>query len=166
MKHILLLVLMFMVFITPCTFAADGKVYENQEYKFHVTLPDDWQLSEHKVAMVEAHAPGKFPSVMFFCDPVSKHKTNVDGQESEVSWYITSMKKSHPDIVLMEKNNVIISNNNAIRVVLSNNNVSSTTYFVYTNNYVFCIIATGLVSTLDKDQSTYNQIISTVKILD
>ena len=166
MKRIFLFFLMFMLFITPCTFAADENVYENQEYKFHVAFPDDWLLGNQKGAMVEAHAPEKFPSVIVIVDPISKHKTTIDGQESEVSYYITSMKKGRPDIVLIEKSSVKISNYNAIRIVLTGNTVSSTTYFVYTNNYAFGIIATSLVTTFDKDQKAFNQILSTIKILD
>ncbi|EIW20733.1 hypothetical protein SAMN04515679_1783 [Pelosinus fermentans] len=44
-----ILVLTFILFITPCTFAADMTIYEDNDYHFKFSYPSDWKVHQYKI---------------------------------------------------------------------------------------------------------------------
>lgn len=165
MKRILLLILMLIFFITPGTLAASGNVYENQQYKFRMTFPDDWQINTQKASTVEAHSQKALPVLAVICDSKSTHKAS-DTQEDEISLFIQHIQKDYPTMELVDKRHFIISNHAAVRIRLKNDEKYFTAYFILNNDYYFLISAIGYSDYMDVDQVTFNDIISTLEFIE
>ena len=167
MKRIILLVLMLILFITPNTFTADGIVYENQQYKFRITVPDGWQITEGKKAIVEINAPDDFPSMAFFADSTAGYKITSDDIPQEIEDKIsTRLVKDMTPMVLADQRHIKISNHDALQILLIDDKTYYLTYFFFNEDRFFTIAAFGSISLLNKDHKNFKQIISTFTFMD
>lgn len=162
---------MLVLFITPSTFAANGNVYENQQYKFRMTFPDSWQISEPKGAIVGARSPERFPTLAIFGGTANSTKNTAGNmtqeiQEKMITRFVEKIQKTNPNMVLTDKCHVTISNHDAVRVTLKDEKTYSIIYFVFNDKFSFLIPIIGLESHLTTDQEKFNHMISTFKFLD
>lgn len=165
MKKILLLIFMLVLFVTPCAFATDGNVYENQQYKFRITFPDGWQITENKGPIVEGRIPGK----KFLVGVWKPTPINNDNQgDTIVNSFIERLQKKYPNAILAEKNHLQISNNAAIQFVvrIPNEDFYYNAYLLAGREYAFLTMGIGTPDHLDEDREAVRQIISTFTFID
>jgi hypothetical protein len=170
LKRILLLVLMFISFITPCAFATDGNVYENQQYKFRITLPDNWNIHNTDNSIFEASLTDNIPLFSMINMRLKIPPTNFtftpELKDKAVTQVINNTLKSHPNMVVKEKRHVSIANDYAIRVVSIEDFTYIIHYFIFGKDYILVGLAGGFLYDLDADQKLFDQIISTFTFID
>jgi hypothetical protein len=105
---------MFIVFITPCTFAAERNAYENQQYNFRMTLPDNWEISEAKNYLLYAISTSSSRQHFGLMGGPINPDIGVHEYETKiVTPYIEKIIKEHPKYLVKDKRHIVIDNRDA-----------------------------------------------------
>lgn len=163
MKRILLLVLMLMVFITTCAFASGGSVYEDRFHNtFRITLPNDWQSNQVDGAIFAATAPNH-STLKIYIDVANKEDP-FSSKEEEEEFATAIVEETN---TVKDNRHIMIDKRDAIRIISVDDKKSTYTiqYTFYKKGVIFVVIGEGELGQLDEDQSTFDQIMSTFKLL-
>lgn len=162
MKRILLFVVSFIVFMTNCTFASEGSVYEDRFHNtFRITLPDDWQISNFHGTLFAATSPSSSTIKVY----ISLGYTEIEPSEEEIDRFADFLIENAG--MLEDKHSIMIDNRNAIRFITVDNNKSvyKVTYLFYKKGVIVRVEGDGNLSQLDEDQKSFDQIMSTFEFL-
>lgn len=162
MKRILLFVVLFIVFMTTCTFASEGSMYEDRFHNtFRITLPNDWQISNFSGTLFAAASPSSSTIKVY----ISLGYSEIEPGEEEIDRFADFLIENTGK--LKDKHSLLIDNHNAIRFITidDNKSVYKISYLFYKKGVIFRVEGDGKLSQLDEDQKTFDQIMSTFEIL-
>lgn len=156
MKRILLLVLMLILLITPCIYAVDTAVYQDNEYHFRFSYPADWKVSARKnqqrnVITCIVQPPVSDLGYMFNVEisplsdqsrkePYSPESIQSLSKEIEdvASSFKVNLRINNTSIVTLKDKKAILLNTSILNPDLSvyNNHES---YYLYGNSYRYIV---------------------------
>jgi len=144
--------------------ASEENIYEDRFHNtFRITLPNEWQPSKMAGTFFAATAPA--PSSLTIKIYVTILNTKTELPKEDIDKFVDFLIEEAG--ILKDKNHITIDNRDATRFITVNDNKSiyKLCYFFQKEGLIFRVECDGKISQLDDEEKTFDQIMSTFKLL-